>query len=301
MHIVKWTLFVSTFLMTQCTQKSRRPSIGEDGHRGRYNLASDAKSIVFAAFGDMGTGSLDQYRVADALSKICQQRGCEFVVGLGDSIYGRVSSVDDQQFAEKFEKPYQNIRIPFYMSLGNHDVTVDISPQIDYTDQSKKWRLPKEYYSFQAANANSSIEFWSINTNPLTLAWQQGQWLSAGIKNSEATWRVVFGHHPWKSNGHHGDASKTRQQFFEDHFCHKVDFYLAGHDHDKQHLHAECGVHLAVIGTGAKLRPAATGKNSYYAVSSLGFAVFEMNKAVMVMDFYDEQGRLEYSSRFEKN
>jgi hypothetical protein len=45
----------------------------------------------------------------------------EFVIMLGDNIYG---SERPQDFAEKFEKPYATLltqKVPFYAALGNHD------------------------------------------------------------------------------------------------------------------------------------------------------------------------------------
>ena len=45
----------------------------------------------------------------------------EFVIMLGDNIYG---SERPQDFVRKFEKPYEALlsaKVPFYASLGNHD------------------------------------------------------------------------------------------------------------------------------------------------------------------------------------
>lgn len=84
-----------------------------------------ADTIVrFIAIGDSGTGKDGQYKVADAMQAVCEQRGCEFAIGLGDNIYeSGVDGVNDIQFDTKFEDPYKNIDFPFYMALGNHDNT----------------------------------------------------------------------------------------------------------------------------------------------------------------------------------
>ena len=80
--------------------------------------------IRFALIGDMGTGDDNQKRVAKSLKKIIDRDNLQFVCGMGDNIYDcGVVTVDDIQFKNKFEKPYQKIdnKIKFYMTLGNHD------------------------------------------------------------------------------------------------------------------------------------------------------------------------------------
>ena len=85
---------------------------------------SDDTIVRFIAIGDSGTGKDGQYKVADALKAVCDQRGCDFAIGLGDNIYeSGVDGVNDSQFDTEFEDPYKDIHFPFYMALGNHDNT----------------------------------------------------------------------------------------------------------------------------------------------------------------------------------
>ena len=66
--------------------------------------------IRFALIGDMGTGDDNQKRVAKSLKKIIDRDSLQFVCGMGDNIYDcGVVAVDDIQFKNKFEKPYQKI------------------------------------------------------------------------------------------------------------------------------------------------------------------------------------------------
>lgn len=79
-------------------------------------------SVGFLVIGDMGTGTPEQFEVAKAMKEVCAQRGCAFVISTGDNIYEYgVSSVQDPQFQSKFEKPYAELDIPFFLVLGNHD------------------------------------------------------------------------------------------------------------------------------------------------------------------------------------
>jgi len=92
---------------------------GDDGDEGPVTLNSPA-ALRFIVIGDSGSGSAGQYAVGEAIAEVCQRKdefvddmafpGCDLVVGLGDNIYeSGVTSVDDPQFAEKFEKPFEPV------------------------------------------------------------------------------------------------------------------------------------------------------------------------------------------------
>ena len=125
--------------------------------------------------GDTGTGSTDQYLVARGMEdysiKNKMKKG-DGIILLGDNIYeSGVTSLEDKQFNSKFEDPYINIDLPFYLCLGNHDYgndyftqnafTTYAKHQIEYTKYSKKWNMPKRYYSI----SKGPCEFFFIDTN----------------------------------------------------------------------------------------------------------------------------------------
>src|ERR1700720_1323389 len=58
------------------------------------------KSIRFAAIGDNGTGTKEQYDVAAQMARFHERFPFEFVVMLGDNIYGGQTAAD---FKAKFE------------------------------------------------------------------------------------------------------------------------------------------------------------------------------------------------------
>src|SRR4051812_20466372 len=60
-------------------------------------------SVRFAAIGDMGTGELPQYEIAARMKTARETFHFDFVIMLGDNIYGGHSQVDYQR---KFELPY---------------------------------------------------------------------------------------------------------------------------------------------------------------------------------------------------
>src|SRR5262245_6974126 len=78
-------------------------------------------SVRLAVIGDMGTGATPQYDVA---RRMVEARGIfpfDFVLTVGDNIYGGSSAKD---FEKKFAVPYKPLLdagVKFYASLGNHD------------------------------------------------------------------------------------------------------------------------------------------------------------------------------------
>jgi hypothetical protein len=89
----------------------------------KLQLPLKPNSVRFAMIGDTGTGERAQYEVAQQMVTFRQLFPFDFVLMLGDNIYGTKTPGD---FRRKFEQPYQALReggVKFYASLGNHDHT----------------------------------------------------------------------------------------------------------------------------------------------------------------------------------
>lgn len=226
--------------------------------------------VRFVALGDAGEGNDTQTAVGQAIATVCGERGCDFALYLGDNIYDvGVTSPMDVQFDEKFEIPYAPLDFPFYVALGNHDYGLlgndwaRGSFQIEYSGYSDKWTLPSAFYSFQREN----VHFVSLDT--AQLFWDhetdaQRQFLLQDLAGLQDTWIIVFGHHPYISNGEHGNAGNYEglggiiggaplKDFFEEEICGRAHLYLCGHDHNRQWLLSQCGTEFLVSGGGAKL------------------------------------------------
>ena len=280
---------------------------------------SGAKSVEFVAFGDAGMGDANQIAVGEAMGQVCAQRGCDFALELGDNFYvSGVSSVDDAQFQAKFETPYQSLDLPIWVTLGNHDNSRGPGEgsdnargdfQVDYHylagRTTDKWRMPARYYSFTAGDGFA--QFFSLDSNPLTalvpdpdptwsfLTYQQAQqaWLTEELEESTASWKIAFSHHPYLSNGLHGNAGSFDgqpsglpgtsaggpwKQMLEQTVCAKgVELMIVGHDHDLEFLRpvAGCGkTHFIVSGAAAMPRPfgdAARNPAFWQVDNALGF------------------------------
>ena len=272
-------------------------------------------ALRFVVIGDSGSGSAGQYAVGEAIAEVCRNKdefvddmafpGCDLVVGLGDNIYeSGVTSVDDPQFAEKFEKPFEPVQLPFYMVLGNHDNTAYVGGdgagnargefQVDYSyfdgKLSDRWHMPDRYYQHSAGttttNPRALVDFFALDSNPIaggfadpdlayayhTYGIDQRNWAVNALGGSDAVFKIAMSHHPYLSNGSHGNAGnydgvpsellpvlagERWKAFMEEAVCDKADFLFAGHDHDLQALNAvpSCGrTEFIVSGAAGKTR-----------------------------------------------
>lgn len=277
-------------------------------------------TVRFVAFGDTGEGNEAQFAIGQVMATLCAEKGCDFGILLGDNFYDSgVDGVDDPQWQEKFELPYEDITFPIYPTLGNHDyggngIGVDFDTkkpqyQIDYTQMSQIWKLPAKYHSFKLEHA----EFWDLDTNQIMTdpingdASPQQDWLTDGLAASKATWKIAFGHHPYISNGDHGNAGsyenlegiplpfvtgESVKEFFEAAVCGKVDVYICGHDHNLQWLEPKCGTEFIVSGAGSKSEALPGANKAYFGMPETeGFVWIEIKDDTFTGIFYDHTGK----------
>ena len=209
--------------------------------------------------GDTGSGNDDQRKVAKSMSQLISINPIKTVIIVGDNIYpDGCSDIHDIQFNTKFRDIYQNIDLPFYLCLGNHDYHKNAQSQIDYTysqyNNDKKWNMPHNWYT----QSFDLCDMFFIDTN--------FEWLSESviqkqlrdtiqsIKNSKKRWKILCGHHTWRSVGGHGNAESPHEKFMDDLLKSvKIDIYICGHDHCKSLIHVgKHSIPTLVIGTGGK-------------------------------------------------
>jgi len=239
------------------------------------------------AFGDFGDGSPDQRRVAAAMLSYHAGRPFDFAVTLGDNFYSiGMESPDDPRWKTWWSDLYDPLRIKFYATLGNHDWGQPNSPaaEILYTHRSESWRMPAAYYTFTAGPA----QFFALDTD--VISEKQLLWLTAALDASQARWKIVYGHHPIYSHGQHEDSNTKIEQLLPV-LRGRAHIYLAGHDHDMQHLQPEGNLHFFIAGSGGKLRPIEPGPRSLFAKSTHGFAVLEISSAGIDVAFVDTAGQ----------
>jgi predicted phosphodiesterase len=320
---------------------------------GSGSQEASGPGVQLVAFGDSGNASANQAAVGEAMGRVCAERGCDLALMLGDNFYpSGVTSIDDAQFETKFETPYRTLKGPVWVTLGNHDNSRGYGEgsdnargdnQVDYHylagRRSEKWQMPARYYNFTAGR--TLAEFFSLDSNPLTAitsdpdpAWapapyQQAQqdWLSGAIQESKAKWKVAFAHHPYLSNGLHGNAGnfdgqnpsspgtisgQMWKEMLDATVCAQgVDLLITGHDHDLQHLQpvASCGkTHFIVSGAAEGPRPFGDADRnvSYWQQDSrLGFfwlklAETEFTVAAYLVDANNRQATVAYERTYAK-
>ena len=267
--------------------------------------------VRFAAFGDTGKGTAEQRSVAAAVQAKCAASGCDFLQLLGDNIYDNgVGSVDDPQFQQKFEEPYAALDLPFFMILGNHDYGGNGAghefhkgqPQVDYSARSARWRMPANYYR----RISQHVDVFALDTNLQMYSRdaQQRIDVAAWLGASSATWKIAVGHHPYRSNGPHGNAGEYEglpfvpiangsgvKSFLEEVVCGKADLYLAAHDHSLQWLQPTCsGTELIVSGAGASPTSLPGSNPVHFQSDDLGFVYFDIQGKTLTAQFIDATG-----------
>jgi len=250
----------------------------------------EPEKIVFYAIGDWGSPGPEILKVAKSMDDYSRNVAKpDFVLALGDNFYpSGVPSVQSKRFDTQWRDiflHYENLKVKWYVILGNHDYQDDPEAQIEYTNSSRNegnfWHLPSKCYTFSSERKSFSVDFFGLDTNGAQnhvqhshpnqpkLLKEYKKWLSKELKSSTKDWKIVFGHHPLytkgKSHGVIGDCLRDDVYLsfgmsmcgygFESVFQNEnVDCYFSGHEHIFQHHksgevnHFVCGASSEQIG-----------------------------------------------------
>jgi predicted MPP superfamily phosphohydrolase len=225
-------------------------------------------SLRFAVIGDTGTGTRQQRELADVMARYRSVFPFEFVLMMGDNIYGSESA---QDFHKKFSdvyKPLLDSQVKFYATLGNHDLPL----QINYEPFNMNG---KEYYRITKGN----VAFYSLNSNYMDK--RQVEWLESELAKDTSAWKVCFFHHPPYSSGSTHGSDKQLRQVVEPIFVrYGVNVVLSGHDHFYERIKPQKGIYYFVSGAGGKLREGnirpSTGLTEKGFDTDLSFMLFEV-------------------------
>ncbi len=311
------TIIASLILITSC--KHDNPSQLENEQQDSQILPtpvrgeSTSEELAFIAFGDFGDESAGQKEVARAMKKYCTENKCDFVVTLGDNFQDAgVESVNDPLWKSTYRDVYSDVGLPFYASLGNHDVKGSIAAQVEYSKVDRSWHMDGEYYSFKrpSASEDPTVEFFIINTGDNKYQPDERSWLQKAISESKARWKILISHKPIISNGdvHSDNEIEDGDDLISD-ICKKVDLVLSGHDHIFSHLKGknrefdvDCEVEQLVIGTGGGYQYGFDPKDERAIKSgaSSGFGWFEAKRGSLLFKMVDKNGGVFYSNTWGK-
>jgi len=212
------------------------------GAAPKLTLPLKEGSLRFAVIGDTGSGTEKQREVGDMMVQYHQAFPFEFVLMMGDNLYGGEAP---QDFEKKFAEPYKALldqKIKFYATLGNHDLAL----QTHYENFNMNG---KEYYRFKKGN----VAFYSLNSNYMDK--KQVQWLEDELSRDTSEWKVCFFHHPpYSSAKKHGSDSQLRDVVEPIFVKYGVDVVLTGHDHVYERIKPQKGIYYFVSGAGGQLR-----------------------------------------------
>jgi len=279
--------------------------------------ARATKGCTFAVLGDWGRDTPEQHHVAAAMGRAAAEAGSDFVLAIGDNFYSDgVTSTDDPLWQSVFEGVYTHpaLQVPWYALLGNHDYRGNPQAQLDYSARSKRWRMPGRYYQVADASLQrGDAELFAIDTSPFVERYraddgmignntrsqdtkQQLAWLDHALSQSRAKWKLVTGHHPIRSGGSgHGDQPEIIAQVLPILNRHGVQAYIAGHDHDLQHIRRD-GIDMIQCGGGMEARPVQPVEGTRFCRAAAGFGMVRIAGDLLSFDLRDERGASLYNA-----
>jgi hypothetical protein len=220
-------------------------------------------SVKFAVIGDNGTGKQPQYDIAQQMVVARTQFPFEFVIMLGDNLYG------SQDVVAKFEQPYAKLlqaSVPFYATLGNHD------------DPAKRtyqgFNMGGErYYTF----SRGAVRFFVFDTNIMDRA--QIAWIEQVLKQSSDPWKIAYFHHPlYSDGGRHGSNVELRVILEPLFVRYGVSVALSGHEHFYERLTPQKGITYFIEGSSGQLRKGDVNRSPMTA------AAFDQDQTFMLVE-----------------
>lgn len=282
-------------------------------------------ALPFLVFGDWGVnGDIGQTQVAAQMARYAAEQKATFMMAVGDNFYQTgVKSVDDPQWQTSFENVYSapSLQIPCYAILGNHDYCENCDAQIEYGKSHPRWIMPARYYTqSRRIDDKTTVDFFFIDTCPFVNEYKavsaeldevranlrnhvlsqdenkQLAWLKAELSKSTAQWKIVVGHHPIYSGGVHGDQPELIEKVLPLLHQYGVQAYIAGHDHDLQHLQSE-GIDFLCSGAGgAKLYPLKHTEQTKFAQQVFGFMGVSLSATTLQASLIDNLGTVVYQT-----
>ncbi len=208
----------------------------------KLTLPNLTNAVRFAVIGDSGTGRLPQYEMARQMADCHKEFPFDFVLMLGDNIYGGKSERD---FERKFSLPYKPLLdagVQFYASLGNHDSTNERYYKLFNMNGQR-------YYTFKKGNAR----FFALDSNYLDPG--QLQWLETQLRESNENWKICFFHQPLYSDGRaHGADLDLRVRLEPLLEKYNVSVVFSGHDHVYERIKPRHGTTYFIVGDSGQLR-----------------------------------------------
>jgi len=270
---------------------------------------------MFYIFGDMGYYNQSFEKLCLSIKTNIKRE--DNILLLGDNFYpiGVLDTKDEQwEFWSLYFK-----QIKKYAILGNHDYQLNPKAQIDYKENN--WNMPDWYYTIEF----DKCQIWFLDTCQMVphgylnkprpngmgqvtkdeiekyhklslneLANRQLSWLDDSLKKSNKIVKIVVGHYPLVTNGYHkGKQVDDLREMLEPILIKNgVKVYMAGHDHNNQHL-VRNGVNYIVCGSSAaaisSTVPEITNNDWFYSKTA-SYVALDIIENTVEISFCDTKG-----------
>ncbi|MBY0413058.1 MAG: metallophosphoesterase [Bdellovibrionales bacterium] len=288
-----------------------------------YKKASEIEQFVI--LGDTGKENEDQRVIANSMTMVCGAiEQCDAALLLGDNVYGEGMTWGEDPFMDRvFRNFYENLDFPFYAVLGNHDYGKfgrqweKGAFEIEYSKTNPQFILPshfyvKEFKHMVVAFIDTSRLMWGKDIK------NQGQMVNAArelaLKSNK--WFVVAGHHPYLSNGQHGNAGnydripfpyfisgRFVKRFFDKYINGKADLYFSGHDHTIQFLDGkqrDTSTYFILSGAGASVEKLSNRNPVDYQSAELGYLHLKTSLKKLEIKVYSKKSEVSFTKAFER-
>jgi tartrate-resistant acid phosphatase type 5 len=197
------------------------------------------------------------------------------------------------------------------MCLGNHDIGYiqdNSQIQIEYQKHSKKWKMPNKHYKY----GNHLLDVFVMDTNLMNLSKKekdsQKLYLMNSINKSKKKWKILVGHHTWRSLGEHGNSEDPELEILLNYIVNNsdIDAYMCGHDHCKIFMMKKMRnreIPIIVCGTGSEeyswkiyhenMKP--NDSEMLFFSRNLGVCVLDITKNKIEFSFRDELNNEEFT------
>ena len=273
-----------TFLLTLSIANAQKPSANHGNTAPtpavKLTLPNKENSVRFVVIGDTGTGTEQQHELAQVMMRYRQAFPFEFVLMMGDNMYGSEKTGDYKKKFEDVYRPLLDQKVKFYAALGNHDE----SNQRFYEFFNMEGQ---EYYRFTKGN----VSFYSLNSNYMDK--KQIDWLNEKLASDTSEWKVAYFHHPpYSSGAAHGSDTKLREIVEPIFLKNGVNVVFCGHEHFYERIKPQKGVYYFISGSGGKLR-----KGDVKKESPLTDKAFDSDLSFMLLEVAGNQMYFQVVSR----
>lgn len=280
--VIVFTIFLALLqaVVTGQTLSSRTNGNSAANSTIKLNLPNKEGDIRFLVVGDTGTGTNQQQQLATMMLRYRQAFPYEFVLMVGDNMYGSEKAADYKNKFENVYRPLLDQKVKFYAALGNHDD----SNQRFYEFFNMEGQ---EYYRFKKGNAS----FYALNSNYMDK--KQMEWLDEKLATDTSEWKIAYFHHPpYSSGGKHGSDTKLREVVEPLFLKHGVNVVFTGHEHFYERIKPQKGIYYFISGSGGKLR-----KGDVKEGSPLTAKAYDRDMSFMLIEVNGSQLHFQVISR----